>query len=128
MSLSGSKLWPTGFAGMRLGAVAYIVPFMFVFYPELILRGWWLDVVVAAVTAVVGVAVLSAGLVGYLFRSISWPVRIAFVVAGLALMTAPTAWPQILANLIGAGTAGVLILGLLMRHRQLAAAETAGGG
>ena len=29
MSISNSKLWPTGLAGMRLGIVAYIVPFVF---------------------------------------------------------------------------------------------------
>jgi TRAP transporter 4TM/12TM fusion protein len=124
MSLSQSKLWPTGFAGIRFGIVAYIVPFVFVFHPELVMHGWWLDILVAAATAGLGVAVLSVGCVGFLFRPMSWLSRLAFVAAGLALMPAPTSLPHLASNLVGAACAGALLLTMLARHRQLSVAET----
>ena len=37
-AIAKSDFWQTGWTGMRLGIVAYVVPFVFVFHPALILR------------------------------------------------------------------------------------------
>src|SRR5439155_948448 len=50
-AIAKSDFWRTGWVGMRLGIVAYIVPFVFVYHPALILRGGWLDIVAAVFTA-----------------------------------------------------------------------------
>jgi TRAP transporter 4TM/12TM fusion protein len=55
-----------GFAAMRLGAIIYFVPFFFVLNPALLLQGSVLENLQAFSTAIVGVALVSAALQGYL--------------------------------------------------------------
>lgn len=55
-----------GMAAMRLGAIIYFVPFFFVFNPALLLQGSLLENLQAVSTALVGVALVSASLQGYL--------------------------------------------------------------
>ena len=38
-AIAKADFWRTGWAGMRLGVVAYVVPFVFVYHPALILHG-----------------------------------------------------------------------------------------
>jgi TRAP-type uncharacterized transport system fused permease subunit len=118
ISLSGSKLWPTGFAGMRFGIVAYVVPFFFVFHSELVLKGWWVDIVIAVGSAALGVGALSIACVGFLFRPLSPLARIAFLAAGLALMPAATSWQFVASNLLGASCMTALVAFLMLRHRR----------
>jgi TRAP transporter 4TM/12TM fusion protein len=75
----------TGYASMRLGIVAYVVPFLFVFSPALLLMGPLGEVFQAAVTAVVGVILLAVALTGYLFRPLGLAKRGVFAAASLAL-------------------------------------------
>ena len=55
-----------GIEAMRLGAIIYFVPFFFVFNPALLLQGSALENLQAFSTALVGVALVSAALQGYL--------------------------------------------------------------
>jgi TRAP-type uncharacterized transport system fused permease subunit len=73
----------TGLEATRLGIVAYIVPFLFVFSPTLLLKGWPADVFLAAVTAMAGTVLIGVALTGYLFREIG---RIRRVLLGLAAL------------------------------------------
>jgi TRAP transporter 4TM/12TM fusion protein len=119
MALSGSKLWPTGLAGMRFGIVAYIMPFVFVFHPELVMKGSWYNIVLAALSAGIGVGSLSIGLVGFLFKPMTWLLRIVFIAGGIAMMPAPTSASMISLNLIALGCTVMLLVYLILRNRQL---------
>jgi len=119
MALSGSELWPTGLAGMRFGVVAYIMPFVFVFHPELVMKGSWYNIVIAAVSAAIGIGSLSIGLVGFLFKPLTWLSRVALIAAGLALMPAPTSGSMIVLNLIAAGCTAMLLIFPFIRYRQV---------
>ncbi len=77
----------TGLEATRLGIVAYIVPFLFVFSPALLLKGSVLDMSLAAVTATVGAVLLGMALTGYFVREISWFKRLLLIVAALNLLT-----------------------------------------
>ncbi len=81
-----------GFEAMRLGAIIYFVPFFFVFNPALLLQGGWLQNLQAISTALVGVALVSAALQGYLLGlgdlgrgKAAWLVRSLIGLAGLTL-------------------------------------------
>jgi TRAP-type uncharacterized transport system fused permease subunit len=81
-----------GFEAMRLGAIIYFVPFFFVFNPALLLQGGWLENLQALSTALIGVALVSAALQGYLLGigdlgrgAASWLVRLLVGIAGLTL-------------------------------------------
>ena len=55
-----------GWEAMRLGAIIYFIPFFFVFNPALLLQGDISEALLLITTALLGVALLSAGLQGYL--------------------------------------------------------------
>ena len=88
-AIAKSDFWKTGWTGMRLGIVAYIVPFVFVFHPPLIFMGSFAQITVAVVTASIGVILLGVGCAGYLFRPLSWFRRTWAWVAGLLLFMPP---------------------------------------
>src|SRR6185503_6264565 len=88
-AIAKSDFWKTGWTGMRLGIVAYIVPFVFVFHPALILQGTPGEIVLAVLTASAGVILLGIGCAGYLFRSLGWGRRAWAIAAGLSLMAPP---------------------------------------
>jgi TRAP transporter 4TM/12TM fusion protein len=76
----------TGWQAMRLCSIAYIVPFLFVFSPSLLLVGPWYEVTLSVVTAISGAILLGVGMVGYLFRSIGAIKRALFLAAATGLL------------------------------------------
>jgi TRAP transporter 4TM/12TM fusion protein len=76
----------TGWEAMRLCAIAYIVPFLFVFSPSLLLIGHWYEVVLSIITAIIGAILLGVGLVGYFCRPIGIIKRGLFIVAATGLL------------------------------------------
>jgi TRAP transporter 4TM/12TM fusion protein len=84
--LAKSDLWATGWQAVRIAAATYIVPFMFVFEPSLMLIGDWFESLTSSASAVVGVMCLAAGLQGYLFREARWWERAVLVAAALLLI------------------------------------------
>jgi TRAP transporter 4TM/12TM fusion protein len=84
--LAKSDLWATGWQAMRIAAPTYIVPFMFIYEPSLMLIGDWFESLTSSVAAVIGVMCLAAGLQGYLLREARWWERAVLVVAALLLI------------------------------------------
>lgn len=76
----------TATAAVMFGWSAYVVPFLFVLSPELMMQGSALAVAHAAAAAVGGVWLVSVGVIGYFTRPLAPPWRIGFAAAGLALL------------------------------------------
>ena len=88
--MAGADPFRTGIEGMKLSVVAYVAPFLFVLYPELLLVGHWLDVAIAMATAIAGAGCLAAAVAGFIVRRLHWLERLLLVAVGLALMTSET--------------------------------------
>jgi len=76
----------TGWEAMRLCSIAYVVPFLFVFSPSLLLIGHWYEVALSIITAIVGSILLGVGLIGYLFRPVGAVKRLLFTLAAIGLL------------------------------------------
>jgi TRAP-type uncharacterized transport system fused permease subunit len=76
----------TGWQAMRLCSIAYIVPFLFVFSPSLLLIGHWYEVALSIITAIIGAMLLGIGVVGYLFRPVRITKRALFIAAAAGLL------------------------------------------
>jgi TRAP transporter 4TM/12TM fusion protein len=101
----------TAFAACRFGWSAYIIPFLFVLSPELVLQGSVFGIALVVVTAIAGVWLVSVGSVGFLMRPLSVAVRVLFVAAGLGLLFPASAFEGALwSDLAGLALAVVLIL------------------
>ena len=85
-SIARADFWKSGWTGMRLGIVAYIVPFVFVFHPALLFKGSITEIVTAIVTASIGVIFLATGVAGYLFRELGYARRALLILAGASLI------------------------------------------
>jgi TRAP transporter 4TM/12TM fusion protein len=122
-SLSGADPMRTGFAAMRFGWLAYVIPFMFVFAPTLLMEGPPHAVVLATITAALGVWLVSVGVVGYLARAQSAVERALYVISGIALVTPADAFPGALATDVAGFALGVVLVlrELLLRRRANAA-------
>jgi len=107
-AIARSDFWSTGWIGMRLGIVAYVVPFVFAFHPALLFKGTIDEIIMAALTALVGVIFLGIGVSGYLFRPLGWVKCTLLSLAGLLLIPSPSGLYWLVANVIG------LALGLLV--------------
>jgi TRAP transporter 4TM/12TM fusion protein len=84
--IAKSDLWASGWAAVKIGAAGFIVPFMFVFEPALLMIGTWPAIIHAVVTASAGVLFFAAGLHGYLLTATSLWQRTFLIGAGLMLI------------------------------------------
>ena len=112
--ISRASLWDSSVAALRLGATGYIIPFMFVFGPSLLLIGDGLQVVQTSITAIIGVVCLAAGLSGYLITTTRKIERVILISAAFVLIK-----PGISTDLIGAALIAIALL-LQIKSRQAA--------
>lgn len=85
-AIADSDPWRTGWTATRLGAITYIVPFMWVYSPALLMVGSPGEVALAAVTAIIGCVALGGGLGGYLISKVNWVQRGLLLAAALLLL------------------------------------------
>lgn len=126
-TLTGANAMRTGFAAMRFGWVAYVVPFLFVGNPALLLNDHWTDIVIACATALAGVWLISAAVVGFAFHRLEPVYRFGFLIAGAALMV-PVDWSLGPLIKVGGIVLGLALLGREWLVRQRAAKDASGTG
>ena len=85
-NMAGAHPMRTGFEAVLIGWPAYVVPFLFVLSPNLLLAGGWAGNLYAAVAATAGVFLGTIAVVGYFQYTLGPAMRLAFALAGLALL------------------------------------------
>ena len=78
----------TGWTALAISVPAFVVPFMFVLNPLLLMQGDWLPILVSVATAMIGVVALTAAIVGCVWTRIGVFAR-ALMAAGALLMLYP---------------------------------------
>ncbi len=121
-SLAKADIWTTGFAAMRAAAPAYIVPFMFVYEPMLLLivKDWgteWPFVVWSVISATIGVICLAASLFGWLLAHASMWQRALLFIAALCLIK-----PGLITDVIGLALLALVAGVQVFAQRRAAAA------
>jgi TRAP-type uncharacterized transport system fused permease subunit len=126
-SIAGADALRTGFAAMRFGWVAFIIPFMFVFSGTLLMTGDWSHIIIDFVAAVAGVWLVSAAMIGYGVVRLGVFRRILYPIAGMCLVLPMGAFGHgRLVNVVGAAIGIVLLLvDILGRRKARQAAATA---
>jgi TRAP transporter 4TM/12TM fusion protein len=115
-NLAGADPMRTGWASMAIGWSVFVIPFLFVFSGTLLMAGDpWL-IALDFVTAVAGVWLVSAAVIGYSVRVLGLVARIYYGFAGLCLMLPAGAFAEARwLNVVGAGMA--IALFILERRR-----------
>ncbi len=84
--IAQANVWKTAVHSMRLGITIFIVPFLFIFNPAILLIGSASEIAVAVVTALFGIVMLAAGLEGWLAGRANWLQRVLLIASGVAIM------------------------------------------
>ena len=84
--LAKADMWATGYEAVRIAAPTYIVPFMFVYEPSLLLIGDWFTATTSFVSATIGVMCFAAALQGYLTVELRWWERLLLLAAAFLLI------------------------------------------
>ncbi|MAS03908.1 MAG: C4-dicarboxylate ABC transporter permease [Ahrensia sp.] len=109
-SIAKAPPMATAFESMRFGWTAYIIPFLFVFSPALLLIGNPVDSLIAVATAVLGVYAISAAFIGWLHGPAGLVRRTAIAAAGIALLLPPGIGGELTLWVNGAGLIVLAIL------------------
>jgi TRAP transporter 4TM/12TM fusion protein len=118
-SLAKCDLWAAGWQAVRVGAAGFIVPFMFVYEPALLMINGWAQIhvsLLAFASATIGCMCLAAGLHGYLAAPARPWERVVLVAAALLLIA-----PELVSSLIGLALLAAVITAQLPRRRAAAA-------
>ncbi|ACN84848.1 TRAP transporter permease [Brachyspira hyodysenteriae] len=96
----------TGIEATKLSIGAFIIPYMFIFNPDILMINTTIaDVIPILITSLIGMFGVSAGLEGYVFRKCKPYERILFIVAGLLSI-----YPEFYSDIIGIAIIAILVI------------------
>ncbi|MEH7886399.1 TRAP transporter permease [Bacillus sp. JJ1609] len=105
--VSGGEPLKTGVISSKLAIAAFIIPYIFVLSPEmLMIDTTWYYLIWVVFTALAGMMLIGAGVIGYWIRSLFWYERVIALIGGLLLI-----YPEKISDIIGLGSF-VLIIAL----------------
>jgi len=112
--VAGSNPWKTGLSAFQLGIAGFIIPFMFVYSPELILVGSPLRIILATATAAFGIVCLAAGVQKCLMIQATWYEAVLLIVIALLLIK-----PGIPTDAAGIGLFAIVFVLQWIRKKRL---------
>jgi TRAP transporter 4TM/12TM fusion protein len=108
-SIAGGDQMKTSVEAFRLGWIAYVLPFLFIYKPGLLLIGSWFDIAYVFISSCVALFLVTGGLIGYARARLGVVARVCWTVLGLA-MIAPLAGIGGFAVEYGVSALGTVVL------------------
>lgn len=120
-SVAGAEPMRAGWSAVTFGWTAFVVPFLFVLSPQLLLQGEPWAVGLAAATAMAGVWLVSIAITGFYLRPLGAPLRLAFAVSGLLALVPAGAYPGAIYTDVAGMLAGLGLIGyeIVVRRRRV---------
>jgi len=116
-SIAGANVWQTAFTGMKMGVVGYLLPFLVVLYPPLLIVGAPQEIVLSLATTAFGLLFMISSIQGWLFTSLNGFERVLALATGVAFL-----WPafefQLVAVALGIAVVGVSVYKLQRSRRH----------
>jgi TRAP transporter 4TM/12TM fusion protein len=85
-SIAGSSPMKTGFNALKYGSLLYIMPFLFVYSPGILLEGGTGNVVLTIITSTIAMLAFSGFIMGYLYKETTLFERILLLAASILLL------------------------------------------
>ena len=120
-NIAGSKPMQTGFMAMRLGLPLFVLPFIFVYDPALIMEGTWINIIERVSLTLIAIWAVTSAFESWIYGigRVGWVSRIAFAAGGL-LVIVPEATSSVLGGVI---LVAVIAANYMTRRGQLRAEE-----
>jgi TRAP-type uncharacterized transport system fused permease subunit len=117
-AIAGAPSMATGWTAMRFGWSSYIVPFLFVYSPAILMKGSVVDIVMVTISSLFGIWLICAAMTGYFTRVLPPHLRVAFAAAGIMLLSPHQVSPVMLwINILGAA-AGIALIAYELKARR----------
>ena len=85
-SIAQAPPMKTGFNALRFGSLLYIMPFMFVYAPGILLDGSIFTIILTVATSFIALFAFSGFMMGYLFRATTVPERLLLLSSAVLLL------------------------------------------
>jgi TRAP transporter 4TM/12TM fusion protein len=120
--VSGGEPISTGVNSAKLAIAAFIIPYMFVLSPELLMIDTtWYYLIWVIFTAIAGMMAIGAGIIGFWLRKLQWWERILGIVGGILLI-----YPEGMSDIIGLALFVLLVaLQLIVKDKNTVNPKTA---
>lgn len=102
--IAGADAMKTGLKGFTFAMVGFLVPFVFVYNPPLLLKGTWTEIAIATLQLAVGTYFLAVMVAGYFKTHLNVVERVLLFAASMSLIA-----PEMISSIVGA-VIGVVIL------------------
>ncbi len=88
-NIAGSKPMETGYESLKLALVGFIIPYIFIYNPALLLQGSFMQILSLCIMLYYIIIVIAAGLQGYFIKDLNLLLRfVAIVFAGILVVLA----------------------------------------
>ena len=105
-AISGGNPIRTGVIATRLAITAFIIPYIFVLSPQMLLINTdVISVVQIVITSTIGMFAIAGGLEGYMKKPLVWWQRILSIIGGLMMID-----PGLMTDLIGIAIIGIVVV------------------
>ncbi len=111
--IAGGDAWKTGWTGARYALVAFLIPFIFVYEPAILLMGSGAEIAKATAVLFVGTFLLAAGMAGFLITPLKPVERIVLIAAAILMIL-----PEPMTDLVGIATGAAMMLLCTFRKRK----------
>lgn len=78
--------WKTSWIALKMGLATFLVPFMFFYSPVLLMKGEWIAIIQATISAAVGVWFLAGSTEGWFGGRLAMALRVPLFIAALCLI------------------------------------------
>jgi len=85
--IAGSNPMQTGFHSCRLGIAKYVLPFVFIFAPGMLIEGSWHQILLGIVGGFAGIYALTITTEGWILDEAGWPLRSMMAASALLFFT-----------------------------------------
>ncbi len=124
--IANSHPMKTGFYSMRLGSVVFVLPYMFVFSPEMLMEGSFSAIIWTVATAFIGIWLIASAFEGWIYfvGPISFVARIIVGIFGVIAFI-PNYYTNLI-GVIGAAITYIILKIIRINSARSAAVETSG--
>lgn len=109
--IAEANIWETAWVGVKMSAVPYVLPFLVIFSPSLLLMGTSQQIVADTLFTATGLLLIISAIQGWAVYKLNVPVRLLSLAAGVSLI-----WPSTTVTMIGVAFATVVVGHQALQH------------
>jgi TRAP transporter 4TM/12TM fusion protein len=120
-AIANARTWNVGWLAMKFALAGFLIPYMFVYGPAMVLIGTTFKIILAVISGLIGTLALGAAVQGWFLGKTSWPERAMLMIGSLCLIK--PGWITDLIGLVLVGGVFVYQYARVKNEKKLALAS-----